>query len=66
MVDKVHEIFSFRQNKWLEKYISFNTHKRNETTNDFKKDFYKLMNNVFYRETMESVRNTLKINSLRS
>ena len=29
IVDKVHEIISFKQSKWLEKYINFNTQKRN-------------------------------------
>ena len=35
IVDKVHEIISFKQTKWLEKYISFNTQKRNQAVNDF-------------------------------
>ena len=30
IVDKVHEIISFQKNKWLEKYINFNTQKRNQ------------------------------------
>ena len=30
IIDKVHNIIPFKQNKWLEKYISFNT-KKNET-----------------------------------
>ena len=61
IVDKVHNIISFKQNKWLEKYISFNTQKRNRAKNDFEKDFYKLLNNAFYGKTMENVRNRLKI-----
>ena len=39
IVDKVHEIISFKQNKWLEKYINFNTQKRNQAVNDFEKGF---------------------------
>ena len=58
--DKVHEINSFKQSKWLEKYLSFNTQKRNQAVNDFEKDFYKLLNNAFYGKTMEIVRNRLK------
>ena len=41
IVDKIHNIISFRQSRWLEKYISFNTQKRNQAENDFEKDFYK-------------------------
>ena len=61
IVDKVHHIISFRQSRWLEKYISFNTQKRNQAVNDFEKDFYKLLKNAFYGKTMENVRNRLKI-----
>ena len=61
IVDKVHNIISFRQSRWLEKYISFNTQKRNQAVNDFEKDFYKLLNNAFYGKTMEIVRNRLNI-----
>ena len=61
IIDKVYNIISSKQNKWLEKYISFNTQKRNKAKNDFEKDFYKLLNNAFYGKTMENVRNRLKI-----
>ena len=30
IVEKIHEIISFKQSKWLESYISFNTQKRNK------------------------------------
>ena len=39
LVDKIHNIISFRQSRWLEKYINFNTQKRNKAKNDFEKDF---------------------------
>ena len=61
IVDKVHNIISFRQSRWLKKYTNFNTHKRNQALNGFEKDFYKLLNNAFYGKTMENVRNLLKI-----
>ena len=61
IVDKVHDIISFRQSRWLDKYTNFITQKRNQAVNDFEKDFYKLLNNAFYGKTMENVRNRLKI-----
>ena len=61
IVDKIHNIISFKQSRWLEKYISFNTQKRNKAKNDFEKDFYKLLINAFYGKPMENVRNRLKI-----
>ena len=60
VVDKVHEIISFKQNKWLEKYINFNTQKRNMAKNYFEKDFYKILNNALYGKTIEDVRNRIK------
>ena len=65
IVDKVHDIISFRQSRWLEKYIYFHTQKRNQAVIDFEKDFYNLLNNVFYGKTMENVRNCLKIKFVR-
>ena len=53
IVDKVQEIISFKQSKWLETFKNFNTQKRNKTKNGFEKDFYKLLNNSFYGKCME-------------
>ena len=61
IVDKVHNIISFKQRRWLKKYINFNTQKRNQAVNDFEEDFHKLLNNAFYGKTMENVRNRLKL-----
>ena len=48
IVHKVHEIISFEQSKWLEKYKNFITQKRNQAVNYLERDFYKLLNNAFY------------------
>ena len=61
IVDKVHSVFSFKQSKWLEKYISFNTQKRNKAKNEIKEDFFKLLNNAFYGKTMENIPNRIKV-----
>ena len=65
IVDKVHNIISFRQSRWLEKHIIFKTQKRNQAVNDFEKEFYKLLNNAFFGKIMEKVRNRLKKNLLK-
>ena len=59
IVEKIHEIISFKQSKWLEKYISFNTQKRNRARNDFEKDFFKLLVNAAFGKFLENVRNRL-------
>ena len=61
IVDKVHEIFSFKQSKWFEKYINFITRKRNKANIEFKEDFYNLLNDAFYGKTMGNVRNFLRL-----
>ena len=54
-------VLSHLNSKWLKKYISFNTQKRNKAKNDLEKDFDKLLNNAFYGKTMENVRNRIKV-----
>ena len=61
VVEKIHEITSFKQSKWLEIYISFNTQKRNKAKNDFEKDFFKLLVNAAFGKFLENVRNRLDL-----
>ena len=61
VVEKVHEILSFKQSKWLECYISFNTQKRNKAKNEFEKDFLKLLVNAAFGNFLENIRNRLNL-----
>ena len=61
IVEKVHEIISFKQSKWLESYINFITQKRNKAKNEFEKDFFKLLVNAAFGKFLENVRNRLEL-----
>ena len=64
IVDKLHEIISVKQSRWLAKYVICNTQKRNRTVNKFEKDSCNLLNSAFYWKRMENVRKRIKYNLL--
>ena len=61
VVEKIHETISFKQNKWLGNYRSFNTKKRNRAENDFEKDFYRLLVKAAFGKMMENIHNRLRL-----
>ena len=48
LLKNVHRVIKFNQNVWLNPYIDIITDLRKKAKNDFKKDFFKLMNNAVF------------------
>ena len=63
---RVHRVLEFEQERWMEPYIRMNTEFRKKGKNDFEKNFYKLMNNSVFGQTMENLRNRVDMEIVRS
>ena len=56
---RVRSAIRFRQKRFVEPYIKYNSSKRALARNAFEKDYYKLKNNSFFGKTMEDVRHRI-------
>ena len=56
---KIHRVLKFKQSDWMKIYTYFNTEKRTNAANSFKKDFLKRMINNAYGKTTGNLQKRL-------
>jgi hypothetical protein len=62
ILKKIHKVIDFNHSNWLTKYINFNSSMRQKATNDFEKDYYKLMNNSFMVRQLKMLETEITFN----
>ena len=60
-IKRIHKVLKFKQSKFLEPYIKFNTKLRKKAKNNFEKDLFKLMNNSVFGKSIQDQRKHLNI-----
>ena len=58
---KIYRILIFKQSNWLKMYVDFDTKKRQESTDEFNKNLYKLLNNCIYGKSIENQRKRIDV-----
>ena len=62
ILKKVYRAIGSNQSEWLKPYIDMNNELRQKATNDFEKDFFKLMNNFLFARPWKMFENTKTLN----
>jgi hypothetical protein len=56
-ISKIHRVIKFSQFPLFRDYIDYNSKRRQESNNEFEKDFYKQKNNSLFAKCLENKRN---------